>query len=100
LPSLDRLAQILDPSRFRVVGVAIDDDPRLVQEYLRDKAIKFAQLMDSGGRRLGEELHIVSYPSTFVVRGDATIAVHAAGERVWHSREVVNELERIAAGGS
>lgn len=98
LPSLEKLSKLLDPQHFRVVGVSIDDDPHLVREYLRDKGVTFAELIDPQARQLGGQLDLPTYPATFIVNDKGEIVARVFGERVWHTQDTVQRLERTRAG--
>jgi len=98
LPSLEKLSKLLDPQRFRVVGVSIDDDPHRVREYLRDKGVTFAELLDPQAQQLERQLDLPTYPATFIVDEHGQIVARVFGERVWHTQDTVQRLERARAG--
>lgn len=98
LPSLERLSKLLDPQRFTVVGVSIDEDLHRVREYLRDKDVTFAKLMDPRAEALGAQLHLPTYPATFILAENGDIVAQVFGERVWHTQDTVQRLERAYAG--
>lgn len=98
LPSLEKLSKLLDPQRFRVVGVSIDEDPHLVREYLRDKGVTFAGLIDPQAQQLGGQLELPTYPATFILDQNGEIVARIFGERVWHTQDTVHRLERTRAG--
>ncbi|TPW17803.1 MAG: alkyl hydroperoxide reductase/thiol specific antioxidant/Mal allergen [Halothiobacillaceae bacterium] len=95
LPSLSRLAELLDDEKFAVLGVSIDDDPLLVREYLQDKAIGLPVYMADGGASILQALGAVALPYTFVVAGDGRVVNSYAGERLWHTPEMVKYLVAI-----
>lgn len=98
LPSLEKLSKLLDSRHFRVVGVSIDDDPHQVREYLRDKGVTFAELMDPQAQQLERHLDLPTYPATFIVDEGGQIVARVFGERVWHTQDTVQRLERVRAG--
>lgn len=98
LPSLEKLSKLLDPQRFRVLGVSIDEDPHLVREYLRDKGVTFAGLIDPKAQQLTGQLELPTYPATFILDEHGEIIARIFGERVWHTQDTVHRLERSRAG--
>ncbi|VAW87037.1 hypothetical protein MNBD_GAMMA16-603 [hydrothermal vent metagenome] len=92
LPSLEKLEQILKEQPFSVVGLSIDDDVDLVQEYLSDQGVTYANYVDLSGKEANEKLGIVAYPHTFLIGKKGRLVARYAGERVWHMRSMVNEL--------
>ena len=67
MPMLQQLSDRLDPNRFAVIGVSVDDDANLVREFLLRHDIRFHSFQDRGMRLARETLGIVAYPQTFIV---------------------------------
>jgi thiol-disulfide isomerase/thioredoxin len=88
MASLQRLSDRLDPARFVVLGVAIDENPLLVREYLRAKGIRFSNHIDRGGDRLD----VAAVPETFVIGPDGAVRWSGLGERRWDADEAVSWL--------
>ena len=99
LPSLQTLAQLLDPKRFAVVLLSVDDDDHVAREYLRDKNIQLETAWDPAGGVVLPLLQIDRFPYTFVVSGAGAIVARIPGERVWHTQKMVQQLERLYAQG-
>lgn len=94
MPSLERLSKSLDPKRFAVIGLSVDDDTLLATEFLRQTGITFANVFDRNGK-VSERLGLQAYPQTFVVAPDGTLVRHVSGIRDWDSREMRALLEQI-----
>jgi thiol-disulfide isomerase/thioredoxin len=88
MPSLQKLSETLDPQRFIVLGLATDDDPALVREYLRAKGIRFARHIDRGGHESG----LPALPATFVIGADGTVRWSGYGEKQWDDAAVASWL--------
>lgn len=95
LPSLQRLADGLDPARYAVIGVSIDDNPLLVREYLRTRKVTFARHIDRGGVATRERLAIKVVPTTLVIDTAGQVVWSHAGDKVWDDPAVVDQLRRI-----
>jgi thiol-disulfide isomerase/thioredoxin len=92
LPGLDRLSRMLDPSRFVVVGLAIDSDAISIGEFLLQNHIRFANYRDADHAR--DTLAIRAYPVTFVIAPDGRLLLRMTGARVWDGAEAVAALEK------
>lgn len=98
LPSLQRLSDGLDPARFAVVGIAVDEDADFVREYLRDVGVRYVNYHDPGQESLREQLTITALPQTFLVRPDGSLAETIVGERAWDRPEMRSLVERLSLG--
>lgn len=97
LPSLQSLAQSLDPKRFAVMLLSVDDDDHVAREYLRDKNIQLETAWDPAGGIVLPLLEIDRFPYTFLVNAAGEIVARIPGERVWHTQTMVQQLERLYA---
>lgn len=95
LPSLESLAKLLGDQRFAVFGLSIDDDRLLVSEYLSDKGIRLPIYFMREGVLDYAALGVNVFPYTFVITADGKLAAVYAGERVWNSAEMVEELRQF-----
>ena len=67
MPYLQQLSERLDPARYAVLGVSVDEDANLVREFLLQYRIAFANLQDAAGDLATSRLGLDTYPQTFVV---------------------------------
>lgn len=96
LPSLERLAKLLDGAHFAVEGVALDDDARLVREYLNDQNVTFAGYLAADADALSTAWGIKNVPATLILDANGRVVERVIGERVWHTQEQVERLMRLA----
>ena len=94
MPSLDRLNKALDPKRFAVIGLSIDQDVLLASEFLVQNGIIFTNFFDQNGR-MSSQLGLKVYPETFVIAPDRTLVRRMTGLHDWSSPEMVNMLEGL-----
>lgn len=94
MPDLQRLSQTLDPQRFAVLGLSIDQDTLLAQEFLRQHGITFTNYFDQGGTVM-RPLDLPAYPQTFVIAPDRTLLRRMTGLQAWASPEMVSLLEEL-----
>jgi thiol-disulfide isomerase/thioredoxin len=98
LPSLENLEQVLNPQRFAVIALSVDEDPYLVREYLNDKQIGLRWYLDHGGQEVTTRLGVTSYPDTYIVGPNGTLLHRIGGERVWNTAAMVDALEAAYNG--
>ncbi|MBI3773740.1 MAG: TlpA family protein disulfide reductase [Gammaproteobacteria bacterium] len=98
LPNLQALSESLDPERFAVLGLAEDDDPHLVREYLNDKGVRFPNYVDPGRALATDVLGVQVFPYTLLIAPDGTFIERVPGPREWQQPEVRQRLERAFRG--
>lgn len=98
LPSLQVLAQSMDPARFSFMLISVDDDDHVPREYLRDHKISLTSAWDPAGNVVLPILGIDRFPYTILVNREGEIVSRIAGERVWHTQSVVKQLEALYVG--
>lgn len=95
MPGLEKLARELDPERFAVIGLAIDESPPLVREYLRQKGLTFARHIDRGGNATHQRMDLSAVPTTVVIAPDGRVVWSVAGERDWGDPDVADWLRGL-----
>jgi len=94
LPSLQRLRDRLDPDRYIVIGISIDDDRDFVREFLRDLDITYANFYDPARRVTDGTLGVRSYPQTLLIGPDGRLLQRIVGSREWdHPGSIVGISE-------
>jgi thiol-disulfide isomerase/thioredoxin len=96
MPSLDRLSRLLDPERFAVLGLSVDADRLLAEEFLVQQHIGFRNYFDPDGS-LSQGLGLKVYPQTFVIAPDRTLLHRIAGQREWDRPDMVSLLQGSAS---
>jgi thiol-disulfide isomerase/thioredoxin len=94
MPSLDRLAGLLDESKFRVVGLSVDQDDFLVREFLIERKIFFENYLDNNNAN--DLIGIRVFPSTFFIGADGRLLKVVEGWRYWDTMESINEIKSLA----
>lgn len=85
MPALQALSNRLDPDRFQVVGLALDDDRNLVREFALQHAITFPLAVDPAGYTAHAVLGSRVLPDTFVVAPDGRLVDRVRGSAPWDS---------------
>jgi len=98
MPSLERLAHAVDPERMAVIGMAVDDDKRLVQEFVLQHQVTFPIFIDTDMRVANRILGINAFPATFLIAPDGKLVGQISGEREWDSPAMMRLLEDAYRG--
>jgi len=93
MPSLDRLSRQLDPQRFAIIGLTVDDDRYLAEEFLLNKHISFNNFLDEKRFIAETILGVDSFPQTFVISPDGILLARIIGWQEWDSPETISALE-------
>jgi thiol-disulfide isomerase/thioredoxin len=99
MPALERLHRKLDPARFAVIGLSVDSEGDIAQEFLRERGISFKSYLDADAALARRLLEIRVYPDTFIIAPDGVLLRRIVGERDW-DRPELPEILQAAAGGS
>lgn len=93
MPDLQRLTDSLDPERYAVIGVSVDDDINLVREFMLQHQIQFPIFQDMDLRLAAESLGIETYPETFIVSPQGTITKRIYGIIQWDQNNIESVFE-------
>lgn len=99
LPSLQRLANTLDPQRFVVLGVSIDGDDHLLREFLIDRKVTFPNFHDANMSVARDVLGLRAYPSTFLVSTDGIVRRVVERAEAWDGENWRPEILALANPG-
>lgn len=99
MPDLQALQQRLAARGLHVLGISVDEDVNLVQEFLLNNPVGFPVLLDSK-RELAEGLlRLSSYPTSCLVGRDGVVAEVLYGARPWaddaHSGLIAKRLSIV-----
>jgi thiol-disulfide isomerase/thioredoxin len=83
MASLQALSDQLDPARALVVGLAVDDDPHLVREYLRRSPVRFPIVLQAQPNSVARELAVRALPETLLLDAAGRVTGRELGARDW-----------------
>ena len=87
MPALQRLADTLPAEKYEVVGISVDVDRFLVEEFLRRLEVTFDVLVDPDGEATDPILSVRAFPETFLIGTDGTLRERVLGDQEWDSKE-------------
>jgi thiol-disulfide isomerase/thioredoxin len=95
MPALERLAQKLATTDFRVVAVSVDvSDSSTVMGFVRDLGLSFDILHDPS-RRVEQRYRTTGVPETFVIDRHGVIVKKVIGAVSWDSPVNENLIRRL-----
>jgi thiol-disulfide isomerase/thioredoxin len=100
MPNLQRLSDGLDPERFVVIGLSVDEDADFVREYLRDIGITFANYVATDTKAAPAQLKVDSFPQTLLVRTDGSLEQRIVGPRDWAAPQQRARIQTLWAPGA
>jgi thiol-disulfide isomerase/thioredoxin len=83
MASLQALSDQLDPAGALVVGLAVDDDPHLVREYLRRSPVRFPIVLQVQPNSAARELAVRALPETLLLDAAGRVTGRELGARDW-----------------
>jgi peroxiredoxin len=98
MPSLERLAQRLDPDRFALMGISVDEERALVREFKLRYGIKFARFIDLDMSLAKGHFGVTAFPETFIIGRDGKLLRHMMGEHEWDSTAMLQLLNDSYGG--
>ncbi len=94
MPGLQRLADSHDAANLQVIGLAIEEDAYLLDEYLRKYQISFS--VKRMGREQAESiLGLREYPLTLLLRPDGRILARLVGAFDWDDPAIRSLLQQL-----
>ncbi len=93
MPSLQKLSNSLDKTKFQVIAISIDDDKNLMQEFLIQNSITFNNYHDPKKILTQQQLNIQAYPETIIVAPDGIIIKRVSGEQSWNKQYLKTLLQ-------
>ncbi|WP_165840166.1 TlpA family protein disulfide reductase [Motiliproteus coralliicola] len=92
MPALQRLSEALDPARFVVVGVNVDQQAEPVKGFLVEHGISFPQLSDAKMAFASDTLGVNVYPYTLIVDPQGMVQQRILGPREWDDPDYYQDL--------
>lgn len=80
MPFLQELSETLDPQKYAIIGVSVDDDSNLVKEFLLEYGIQYPIFIDEDGQIATDQLDIRAFPETLLISSEGIIVDRITGK--------------------
>jgi peroxiredoxin len=94
LPSLENLHQQFKGKPFVILGIDIQEERSVVQDFVRDENISFPVLLDEDGE-VSFQYSIRAHPQKFLINPEGNIIGIAEGYRKWDSEIVKSLIQQL-----
>lgn len=98
MPSLARLQQQLDPTRFALLTVTTDLQPQGIVHFLSQLGVNLPVLFDED-QEVSRSFMVRGLPTTIVIARDGTLVGRAVGPRAWDSPEALAAMRQVMESG-
>lgn len=95
MAALDRVHRELAAKGLAVLGISVDEDVFLVQEFALKEKLTLPLLFDRGGEVARKAFRVGAYPSSFLVDRQGVVAEVWVGERDWDSAPIRARLGQL-----
>lgn len=98
MPSLARLQQQLDPSRFTMLTVTTDLQRQGIAHFLSQLGVSLPVLFDED-QEVSRSFMVRGLPTTIVIARDGALVGRAVGPRAWDSPEAIAVIRHVMESG-
>lgn len=95
MAALDRVHRDLAAKGLVVLGISVDEDVFLVQEFALKEKLTLPLLFDRGGEVARKAFRVAAYPSSFLVDKRGVVVEVWVGERDWDSAPIRARLGQL-----
>ncbi|TVR02454.1 MAG: TlpA family protein disulfide reductase [Spirochaetaceae bacterium] len=94
MPSMQRLADILEPEGLAMVAVNVQEDPSLVKQFMNTHGLSFEVLLDRRGQ-VGQSYAVRGLPTTVILDRTGAIMARKVGFAYWDTDEMIDLFRAI-----
>lgn len=98
MPSLARLQQQLDPTRFAMLTVTTDLQRQGITHFLSQLGVSLPVLFDED-QEVSRSFMVRGLPTTIVIARDGMLVGRAVGPRAWDSPEALAAMQQVIENG-
>lgn len=100
MASLDRAYRVFVGRGLKVLGISVDTDAYLADEYVRQAGLAFPILLDAGAGQARRDFRVTAYPTSFLVDPAGRIAEVRLGAVDWDATPVRARLASLLDTGA
>jgi peroxiredoxin len=92
IPLMNQLLERLKKKGFIILAISIDDDDKVVSDFLKDTAMNFTILRDPTQKIARSSYKVFGYPFSFLINKNGIIVKRYLGAIDWMDKDVLNEI--------
>jgi thiol-disulfide isomerase/thioredoxin len=96
-PSLRKLASTVDPAKFEVVAVSVDDDWDVIDKYFAGVKPPYTVVLDRGAE-VSQKYGTTKFPESYLIDETGKLRLKFVGPRNWTDANVYSLLSALGAG--
>ena len=96
MPALQRLRARLDPERYTILALSIDEEEAAIREFMLRFEIDLPIGLDPAAELAESKLGADRFPETLLVDAEGIVRRRILGMREWDGEEMVAEVRRLA----
>ena len=100
MPSLQRLQRMVDADRVKVIGISVDRDRFLIEEFIRQYGVTFSTHIDPDKKVSATHYGVKWIPETVIIGPGGRIEWRHTGIMAWDQPSVVSLLDELLPQGS
>jgi thiol-disulfide isomerase/thioredoxin len=93
-PSLRKLASTVDPSKFELVAVSVDDDWQVIDKYFAGATPPYTVVLDRGAE-VSQRYGTTKYPESYLIDETGRLRLKFVGPRNWTDSNVYSLLSAL-----
>ncbi len=94
MPSMQALADRLDPERFEILAVNLAEEPGPIRGFVEDLGLRFSVLLDPAGEAI-TTWRVFAYPTSYVIDRQGRVRYALFGSIDWMDAPTVATIEAL-----
>ncbi len=95
-PGMQLLASQLDPSKFVMLAVSVDEKREDLEKFMKDNQVaNNVLILHDPTARVAQSYGTTGWPETFVILPDGTLLHHFVGPRFWDSPNALSYFDLL-----
>jgi peroxiredoxin len=94
MPSLEQFHKTFSPKGVVVLGISVDKDQQVYQQFLKQAGVTFLTARDNG-KRINLEYGTVKFPETYIIGSNGKVLSKIIAGQNWMEPNVIRYVESL-----
>jgi peroxiredoxin len=94
MPSLEQFHKTLSPKGVVVLGISVDKDQQVYQQFLKQAGVTFLTARDNG-KRINLDYGTVKFPETYIIGSNGRVLSKIIAGQNWMEPNVIRYVESL-----